>query len=101
LLTNEKKCIYFYLDPRSGTYLTKIFEKLYLGPPTGSKKNLKALEKKEELRNNHTEPNIFDPYEEAAVRNKALIKEVFGRKLPSYCMWDCESVGHPETWAEW
>ena len=50
---------------------------------------------------NHTEPRIFDPYEEAAARNKALVKDVFGRKLPSYCMWDYESVGHPETWGEW
>ncbi len=42
-----------------------------------------------------------DPEIEARERNSKLSSDCSGIKLPSYCLWDAESVGPPNTWQSW
>ncbi len=39
--------------------------------------------------------------DEAKARNNKLIEDIAPKKLPSYCLWDANSVGRPETWNSW
>ncbi len=45
--------------------------------------------------------NNEDPDIEAQERNRKLVADHPGVRLPSYCLWDAHSVGDPDTWSSW
>ncbi len=42
-----------------------------------------------------------DPEIEAKERNGKLLIDCEGTTLPSYCLWDAQSVGPSNTWSSW
>jgi hypothetical protein len=48
----------------------------------------------------HRAENVEDPAELEAYRRNAILTCRHG-KLPSYALWDAESVGPPESWQQW